>query len=71
MIVNANHGAGKTSAQTAGAVTIKFSDSISKIERLYRYTGKFEMMHLCDHTLNQYPLPGCTGDLFRFHVSGR
>jgi hypothetical protein len=71
MVVNGNHGAGKTSVQTAGAVTIRFSDSISKIERLNRYTGKFEMMHLCDHTLNQYTLPGGTGDLFRFHVSGR
>lgn len=66
MIVNANHGAGKNAAQTAGAVTVKFDDSVKRIEVLNRQSGQFEIIYLKRNVLNQYVLPGGTGDLFRF-----
>jgi len=65
MVVNANHGAGKTADQTAGAVNIKFDDSVKELERLNRRTGRLEIIPLNNHTLKHYVLPGGTGDLFK------
>ena len=66
MLVNTNHAAGKDAAATAGAVSIQFNFEVTKLERLNRQTGKVETINLCEHRLNQYVLPGGTGELFKF-----
>ncbi|MFA9476686.1 hypothetical protein ACERK3_00120 [Phycisphaerales bacterium AB-hyl4] len=65
MIVNGNHGADLSAAETAAAVSLRFRPRVDGVERLNRQTGEYEAVPLDNHTLSHYVLPGGTGDLFR------
>lgn len=65
MIVNANHAAGKDAASTAQTVSIRFRDDVSVLNRIDRQTGQRTPVELHEHTLENYSLPGGTGDLFQ------
>ena len=66
MLVNCGHGAGKDALSTSGAISIQFGFQVTALERLNRFSGKTEILHLSNHQLNHYVLPGGTGDLLRF-----
>jgi hypothetical protein len=64
MVVNGNHAAYTSAADTAATVTITFDSSVNKITRINRTTGESEEVALTNHELSNYSLPGGTGDLF-------
>jgi hypothetical protein len=64
MIVNGNHAAYTSAADTAATVTITFDSSVNEITLINRTTGVPETVTLTNHALTNYSLPGGTGDLF-------
>jgi len=66
MVVNCNFGYKKNAAETAGVINLQFSKKVKSLDRLNRKTGEFERVSLNkSNSLNQYSLPGGTGDLFK------
>jgi hypothetical protein len=68
MVVNGNHAAGQGAAATAGAISMRWDDTVDQVERLNRSTGKVDVVDLHEHTLNHWVLPGGTGELFKYHT---
>lgn len=65
MVVNGLCLEDKNANETVQSITIKFKSNINSLQRLNRYTGNWETIKLENNTLNNYSLPGGTGDLFR------
>ena len=68
MVVNCNFAYKKNATDTAGKINIQFVKKVKSLDRLNRKTGKFERIYLDkNNSLNDYILPGGTGDLFKIN----
>lgn len=65
MVVNLWHDEKLNADQTKMMLTLEFDNSVKKIGRLSRMTGKSELLFIDDGRIN-ITLPGGTGDLFKF-----
>ena len=65
MITNLWHGAAASAADRSLTVAVKFGPDIDKLYRLDRKTGSAVQVDL-DNGILRTPLPGGTGDLYRY-----
>jgi hypothetical protein len=65
MVINANY-ALNTITEAAGAITIKFGYSVTKLEHFNSESVSVEIIELCDYELNQYVVDCGMAELFKY-----
>lgn len=70
MVVNLRHGAGLSKSEAQATARLTFAESVQRVERLNRLTGRIEVLETRPRAAGQrsldVQLPGGTGDLFKW-----
>lgn len=65
MLVNANHGYKKTSAETAAAISVQLGENVDSIAKFDCKSGQFRQLKLSDKKLNHVVIGGGLGNLYQ------